>query len=127
MSGPNSNVRLRLTGTENFSVRAADAEGRLWPELGEQRRDIRIIVSVSGRYSLDRRNRRGERREYACRAINISPSAIALCAPVIGTTGERVFACIDHFGKLRGTVGRLLDRGFVMNIIASDDERDSRA
>jgi hypothetical protein len=91
----------------------------------EQRRNIRIIASVPGRYSLDRRNARGERREYPCRAINISPGAIALAAPVVGTPGERVLAHIDHFGKLQGTVGRILDRGFVMNIIASDDERAS--
>jgi hypothetical protein len=91
----------------------------------EQRRDVRIIASVPGRYSLDRRNSRGERREYACRAINISQHAIALAVPVLGRPGEQVIAHIEHFGILQGTVGRLLDRGFVMNIIASDEERDN--
>jgi hypothetical protein len=89
----------------------------------EQRSDIRIIASVPGRYSLDRRNSRGERRDYACRAINISSRAIALAVPVVGRPGEPVIANIDHFGKLQGTVGRPLDGGFVMNIVASDEER----
>jgi hypothetical protein len=91
--------------------------------LVEQRREIRIIARVPGRYSLDRFDARGERQEYACRAVNISPSAVALVGPVVGRLGERVLAHIDHFGQFQGTVGQLLDSGFVMNIIASDDER----
>jgi hypothetical protein len=91
----------------------------------EQRRDIRIVASVPGRYCLDRRDSRGNRREYSCRAINISSTAIALAVPVVGKPGERVLAHIDHFGKLKGTVGRLLDRGFVMNIIATEEERSN--
>jgi PilZ domain len=94
----------------------------------ERRRDIRIIVSVPGRYSLaDHRNARGERRVYACRAVNVSPQAIALATPVSGAMGERVIAHIDHLGKLEGVVMRLLDRGFVMSIVATDDERDKLA
>jgi hypothetical protein len=90
----------------------------------EQRQDIRVIVSVPGRYSLaDHRNSRGERRIYACRAVNISPKAIALAAPNGGALGERVIANIDHLGKLEGAVIRHLDRGFVMSINASDEER----
>jgi len=94
----------------------------------ERRRDVRIIVSIPGRYSLsDRRDARGERRVFACRAVNVSPHAIALATPVNGNVGERVFAHIDHLGKLEGPVVRPLERGFVMNIVASEEERDRLA
>jgi hypothetical protein len=95
----------------------------------ERRRDVRIVVSLPGRYSLaNRRNTQGERRQFACRAINISCAAVALAVPVQGVLGERVLADIDHFGKLEGTVERLLDnRGFVVRIAASDEERGKLA
>jgi hypothetical protein len=90
----------------------------------ECQRDIRIIVNVPGRYSLaDRRNARGERRVFACRAVYLSPHEIALAAPVNGKVGERVIANIDHFGKLEGPIARLLTRGFVMSIPASQEKR----
>jgi hypothetical protein len=96
--------------------------------FAERRRDVRIIVSIPGRYSLsDRRDARGERRVFACRAVNVSPHAIALATPVNGNVGERVFAQIDHLGKLEGPVVRPLERGFVMNIVASEEERDRLA
>jgi len=94
----------------------------------EQRRDVRIFVSIPGRYSLlDRRNSLGERRVFACRAVNLSSSTIALAAPVRGKLGERVIAHIDHLGKLEGPIVRLLEGGFVMNIPASEEERDRLA
>jgi len=94
----------------------------------ESRRDIRIIISLPGRYSLaDRRDARGERRQFACRAVNISNHAIALAAPVNGKLGERVIADIDRLGRLQGNVVRLLERGFVMTIAASDEERAALA
>ena len=94
----------------------------------ERRRDIRIIVSLPGRYSLaDRRDARGERRQFACRAVSISNHAMALAAPVNGKLGERVIADIDELGKLQGIVGHLLERGFVMAIAASDEDRATLA
>ena len=93
-------------------------------EIVERRHDLRIVVSIAGRYTLaDHRNARGERRTFSCRAVNISAHAIALAAPVLGNLGERVRAHIDHLGRLDGAVVRVLSRGFVMSVLASDDER----
>jgi hypothetical protein len=93
-------------------------------EIVERRYDIRIIVSIAGRYTLaDHRNARGERRTFSCRAVNVSGNAVALAAPVIGNLGERVRANIDHLGRLDGAVARVLSRGFVMSLAASEDER----
>jgi hypothetical protein len=91
----------------------------------EHRHDVRIIASVPGRYWFDRQDPKDEIREYSCRAINISTHAIALAGPVIPTHGQRIHANIQHFGKLEGAVIRLLERGFVMDIIANDEERAS--
>jgi hypothetical protein len=90
----------------------------------ERQPDVRIIVNIPGRYSLsDRRDARGERRVFACRAVNVSPRAIALAAPVNGKIGERVIAHIEHLGKLEGPIARVLEHGFVMNIAANEEER----
>jgi hypothetical protein len=92
-------------------------------QVVDRRRDLRIMVSVPGRYTLaDHRNARGARRTFSCRAVNISGHAIALAAPVIGNLGERVIAHIDHLGRLDGTVLRVLSRGFVMSISTSEEE-----
>jgi hypothetical protein len=94
----------------------------------DRREDVRIIVSIAGHYSLDhRRDARGERRTFACRAINISSRAVALAAPVCGKIGERVIAQLDQIGKLQGVVTRSINGGFVMSIIASGDERNRLA
>jgi len=98
-------------------------------ELGivfaERRRDVRIIVNIAGRISLSSRlNARDDRRVFACRAVNLSPQAVALATVIIGEPGDRVTAHIDHLGKLQGTLMRVLERGFVMNISATDAERE---
>jgi hypothetical protein len=130
-------VKILLIGTKylapNCLRSGAAVMSRKEAEFGdvvfvERRRDVRIIVSIPGRYSLsDRRDARGERRVFACRAVNVSPHAIALATRVNGNVGERVFAQIDHLGKLEGAVVRPLERGFVMNIVASEEERDRLA
>ncbi len=100
-----------------------DDGGRL-----DRRRDVRIIVSIGGQFSLaDRRDPRGERRVYACRAVNLSPGAIALATAVSGKLGDRVIADIDHLGRLEGEVVRVLERGFVMSVFATDEQRERLA
>jgi hypothetical protein len=90
----------------------------------DRRQSSRIIISVPGSYMLaDHRNARGERRTLPCRAVNISPQAIALAAPIRGRVGERAFATVEQLGKFKGSVLRLLDGGFVMSIVANDEER----
>jgi hypothetical protein len=94
----------------------------------ELRQNSRIILSVPGAYMLaDHRNARGERRTFPCRAVNISPEAIALAAPIRGQVGERVFVTVDKLGKFKGSVIRLLEGGFVMSIVANDEERTKLA
>ena len=90
----------------------------------DRRVDIRVITSIPGRYSLgSRHDHHGGRRDFACRALNMSPRAMLLAAPVGGALGERVITHFDRFGRLEGAIVRVLTRGFVMSIAATEDER----
>ncbi len=94
----------------------------------DRRSEVRIITSIPGRYSLGSRyDAQGQRREFACRALNMSSRAMLLAAPVNGAMGERVIAHFDQFGRLHGNIIRLLIRGFVMSILASEQEREKLA
>jgi hypothetical protein len=94
-------------------------------DITERRQDVRIIVSIPGRYSLScRRDHKGARRQFACRAVSMSATALVLATPVLGPVGERVIADIERFGRLDGSIIRVLERGFVMNINATSEQRD---
>ncbi|HWV42617.1 PilZ domain-containing protein [Pseudorhodoplanes sp.] len=92
----------------------------------DRRRIARTDAAIGGRYSLaGRRNVRGERREFACRTIDISSEAIALICPVVGPIGERVIAHFDEFGRLEGQIVRLFKNGFVMRLVLGRGEYET--
>lgn len=94
----------------------------------DRRESMRVILNMSGRYMLaSRRDEQGNRREFACRAVNMSIRALLVLAPVPGPVGERVIAYFGEFGTIDGTITRVLANGFVMSITASDDQRDRLA
>jgi PilZ domain len=98
------------------------------PVICERRDDRGITVSLAGRYSLANRiNERGECRQYACRAVNVSPRVITLAAPVTAKPGVPVIAKIEQLGTLKGLVIREFKLGFAMSIAASDQERETLA
>jgi hypothetical protein len=94
----------------------------------ERPHNVRIIVSIPGRYNLaNRRDSAGERREFACRVVGMSPQEMVFAAPVVGAIGERVIAHIERFGKIDGRISRVMERGFVITIAATDEEREKLA
>ena len=104
---------------------SGDDDDVVW---ADRRYDARIVVSIPGQFSLaDRRDMLGERRVFSCRAINVSSYAVALASAVSGKVGDRVIAEIEHLGKLKSSIMRVLERGFVMNIIATAEEREKLA
>jgi hypothetical protein len=91
---------------------------------GVDRDDKRIYVSLPGRYSLaGNLNARGEPRQFACRAVNISLDGIAIAAAVTAKAGVRVIADIEQVGRLKGSITRVFELGFTMSIEASRQER----
>lgn len=94
----------------------------------ERRLDARFITSLAGRYMLSsKRDTLGNRREFACRALNMSALNMLLACPVAAPLGERVITHIDQFGKLEGKITRLMDRGFVMSLTGTGEEQAKRA
>jgi hypothetical protein len=90
----------------------------------ERQEDVRIIVSIPAQFSsLGQSDARGERSAFACRAVYLSPDAVALASAVTVNVGERVIAHVDRIGQLTGVVARVLKGGFVVSIAASADER----
>jgi hypothetical protein len=94
----------------------------------DRREDTRVIVNIGGRYMLSsKRDEMGNRREFACRALNMSTRAMLVAAPVLGPIGERVITYFGEFGTIDGTIIRLMERSFVMSIKASDSLRERLA
>jgi hypothetical protein len=94
----------------------------------EHRLDARFITSLAGRYMLSsKRDTLGNRREFACRALNMSALNMLLACPVTAPLGERVITHIDQFGKLEGKITRLMDRGFIMSLTGTEEEQAKRA
>jgi hypothetical protein len=98
------------------------------PHSGEiaivERRVTRAVIAIPGRYALaNRRNTRGERREFACRTISVSTEHIELAGPVTGPVGERVIAHFDELGKIEGLISSLIDDGFVMRLMLPKNRR----
>ena len=59
-----------------------------------------IDLRLGGRYSLaNKRDLKGNRREFACRTRRVSPFQMMISVPVIGTVGERVISYFGEFGN----------------------------
>ncbi|MEX0859688.1 MAG: PilZ domain-containing protein, partial [Cucumibacter sp.] len=87
----------------------------------EHRRFQRVRVSVLGRYML------ADRREFPCQVIEMSPGDARVIAPVPGEIGERVVAYLDHIGRVEGTINRMIEGGFAIEVHASMRKRDKMA
>ena len=93
-------------------------------DVVERRTDVRIVVSLPGRFTLaSRRDVEGVRREFACRVVNLTCHALGLATPVTGEVGERVIAYVDEFGKFEGRIMRKLEGGFVLELVMPKSER----
>lgn len=80
-----------------------------------------VRVSVLGRYML------ADRREFPCQIIEMSPGDARVIAPVSGNPGERIIIYLDHLGRVEGTITKLMEGGFVMELVSSSRKRDRLA
>lgn len=87
----------------------------------DRRRNQRVVVNLLGRFMLE------DRREFPCQTQNMSPGSLALTTPIIGSTGERVVAYIDHIGRVEGQITRTFEGGFAMTIVATLRKKDKLA
>lgn len=91
----------------------------------DRREKIRIIVNFSGRYSLaSKRDINGDRKEFACRVVNMPQRGMALVGPVIGPINERVIVYLPRFGTIEGRVCRHFKHGFIMTISGNEEAHE---
>lgn len=89
-------------------------------DVEDRRRYERVELSLSGRCMLD------GGCECACTTINISPEGIAVIAPgQSADVGEHIIAYISQMGRVEGRVGRRFDRGFVIELAATAQGRET--
>jgi hypothetical protein len=87
--------------------------------------DLLVIMSLDGTCSLAAlRDEAGRRREYPCRAINMSSRALMLATPARARLGDGASAYIPSFGNLGGRVGRVMTGGFVMTLMLAPRQRE---
>ena len=100
---------------------SSQAVPRLMARLSELRRHQRVFVPVHGRYML------ADQQEHPCQTVNMSPGGVALIAPVLGKTGERVVCYLEHFGRLEGRIVRVFSDGFALELIVPASKREKLA
>jgi hypothetical protein len=84
----------------------------------ERRRHPRADLTLIGRYMLR------DRREYACRTIDVSASGIAMLGAIKGSVGERVIAHLDRLGRVEGSVARQFGACFAIELSAPALKRE---
>jgi hypothetical protein len=83
-----------------------------------------IVLAIAGRYTLTRKlDSQGKPREFHCRIVGISSHEMRLEGPVKGALRERVVTNCKEFGTLEGVVDRFAERGFILRLTASKEER----
>jgi hypothetical protein len=89
-------------------------------KTADRRLDVRYVGPVNGCYTLSsHKSPEGAVPQvYACRSQSLSPSAIAVLAPVMGEVGEWLTARFDAVGIVRGQIIRLNRDGFVFDVAA---------
>lgn len=86
--------------------------------------ETRFIGDLVGGYVLASRALQTDGpKAFACRTRSISVREAVLSVPVVGEIGESVSLSFQELGKLRGTVTRKLDSGFVVEFELDEADR----
>jgi PilZ domain len=90
--------------------------------LGADRRgNRRVPVVLLGRFM------RASRHEYPCKLMDMSVSGASMMSPVVVEPGEQIIAYFDNIGGIEGTVVRIFDGGFAIEMAASQHKREKIA
>ncbi len=90
----------------------------------ERRPILRTIVGLKGRGRLDNwRADDGNCRVFDCSILRMTQNAIEIAAPVTGAVGEWADVHFESLGRFDGPVIRSGERGFLMRIVATEEDR----
>ncbi len=81
----------------------------------------RVGINVDGRLML------ADYTEYPCSVVEMSPGDVEFTCIGRPRLNERVIAYLDHLGRVEGRVVEVNDRGFSMQINATDRKREKLA
>ncbi|MCZ4089525.1 MULTISPECIES: PilZ domain-containing protein [Sinorhizobium] len=101
-----------------FSFQHAQNNG---PKPHQESAFQRVSVNLSGRLMLANRD------EFDCTAVDMSPGDVLFSSPARPRAGERIIAYIEHVGRLEGTVSRLAEHAFVIQLNATERKREKLA
>lgn len=93
----------------------------LLPLSEEKRRHQRVTINLLGRFMLS------DGEEYPCQAIDMSPGGVALVASIAPRKDESAIVYLDEIGRVEGTVARVFNGGFALQIRATERKRDKLA
>ncbi len=106
----------------NVASRRQDSAILSVPEVAkDRRRHRRVQVTLLGRFM------RANKQEYPCKLIDISVGGAAILSPVKPEEGERIVAYFDHIGGIEGTVVRIFDGGFGVELNVTAYKREKLA
>ena len=84
----------------------------------DRRRHKRVALTLLGRFM------RANKQEYPCKLSDVSAGGAAIMAPVEVEERERIVAYFDQLGGLEGTVVRVFDGGFAIQLLATQHKRE---
>ena len=79
----------------------------------ERRRHRRINVRLQARYMLP------DQREFACLVVDVAERGVALTGTPEGKIGEKVIVYIDRLGRIEGSIARVFEGGFAVEVAGS--------
>jgi len=65
--------------------------------------------------------------EYDCAVVDMSPGDVLFSCRAQPSVNERIIAYVDHIGRVEGTVSKLAEGAFVVQINATDRKREKLA
>lgn len=81
----------------------------------------RVSVKLSGRLMLT------NHEEYDCMAAEMSPGDVLIISEAVPRKGERIIAYFDHIGRIEGTVAKLGEKTFILQVVAPERKREKLA
>lgn len=94
---------------------------RLFKLALDRRAPPRVKIAIGGRFMLE------DRSEHGGTAVDASIKAIAIRSDATVRLGERVVGYFDTIGRVEGTVERLTEDGFALDLATTLRKRDKLA
>lgn len=107
--------------TATFARRTVEPRAPSEKITPDRRRHKRVNLTLLGRFM------RNDKQEFPCKLIDISVGGAAIMSPAPVNHGERIIAYFDEIGGLEGRVVRSNEKGFAIELLATQYKREKLA